>query len=159
VKLLSVNGLQEKDGNKGEANIARSDRYSFLKKTPVYYSDFLNSFDVNPETGNLYQVTNEESVKQSIRNLVLTDRFERFYQPLIGSKIQSLLFDLDTPQTKNLIISTIVETIRNYEPRALEVTAYVDDLDDSDTISILVLFSLANVPEPIQLPLILNRIR
>ena len=139
--------------------MARSDRYSFLKKTPVYYSDFLNSFDVNPETGNLYRVTNEESVKQSIRNLVLTNRFERFYQPLIGSKIQSLLFDLDTPQTKNLIVSTIIETISNYEPRALEVTAYVDDLDDSDTVTILVLFSLANVPEPIQLPLILNRIR
>lgn len=139
--------------------MARSDRYSFLKKTPVYYSDFLNNFSVNPETGNLYQVTNEESVKQSIRNLVLTDRYERFYQPLVGSKIQSLLFDLDTDQTRTLLVSTIIETIKNYEPRAQQVTAFVDDLDDSATVTILVLFSLANVPEPIQLPIVLTRIR
>jgi phage baseplate assembly protein W len=143
--------------------MARSDRYSSLAKTPIYYSDFLNSFDVNPETGNLYQLTNVMAVKQSVKNLVLTDKFERFYQPSVGSKIQSLLFDLNGVATQQLLISTIVETIQNFEKRALHPTAKIDNVEslhsDTNEIDITVQFTLANVPEPIFLPLTLKRIR
>lgn len=139
--------------------MARSNKYSYLQKTPVYYNDFTNNFTVNPDTGNLYVVTNEECVKQSIRNLVLTNIFERFYQPLVGSKVQSLLFELNTPQTQNLLITTITDTITNFEPRAINPSASIYSIEDDNSITITVTFSLMNVPQPITFPLVLQRVR
>ena len=44
-----------------------------------YFSDFLSSFDVDPVKQDLYKVTNEEAVKSSIRNLLLTNTGDRIY--------------------------------------------------------------------------------
>ena len=50
--------------------MARSDRYTSLTDKPIYYSDFSNNLDVNPATGFLAKITNENSVKNSIKNII-----------------------------------------------------------------------------------------
>jgi phage baseplate assembly protein W len=84
--------------------MSQSDRFT-IKNNREYFSDFMANFDKNPVTGNLARVTNEDAIKQSLRNLVLTNRTERFYQPHIGSKVQSLLFDPMGPETEDLLRS------------------------------------------------------
>ena len=57
----------------------RADKQTLERKKSELYSDFLTNFDMNPVTGNLAKVTNESSVKQALRNLMLTMTGERFY--------------------------------------------------------------------------------
>jgi len=98
--------------------MARSDRYTVLTNKPIYYSDFSNNLDINLSTGFLAKITNENSVKNSIRNIVSTINGERFYQSTIGSKISVLLFEpIDGPTTIALD-NAIREAIQNSEPRA-----------------------------------------
>jgi len=61
--------------------------------TTTYYSDIPTNFDVHPVKEDLVLVTNESAVKRSIRNLLLTDPYERFFNPLIGSGIRQTLFE------------------------------------------------------------------
>lgn len=139
--------------------MARADKYTFTSRKPTYYSDFTNNFSLNPQTGYLAMVTNEQAVINSIRNLILTNKFERLYQPNVGSKIQALLFDLNDPTTHDLLTKTITETINNFEPRARQVGVSVDQVLDSEQVSITIAFTMLNIVQPIAFSLILKRVR
>ena len=59
-----------------------------------------------------------DAVKQSIKNLILTNHYERPFHPEIGSNLRAMLFENMTPQMNVLISRQIEELIQNYEPRA-----------------------------------------
>jgi len=140
--------------------MSRADKHSILGKIPEYYSDFLTSFDKNPVTGFLARVTNEESIKQSIKNLILTDRTERFYHPRIGSKIHSLLFEPLDDVTAQMIKDTIEETIKNNEPRAKLINIEAIPYEQNNAYYITIYFYIINIPDqPVQVSIILNRVR
>ena len=63
----------------------------------IVYSDFFTDFSRHVNTGQLNKKTNEDAVKQSVRNLLLTDHYERPFQPKIGSNLRALLFENWTP--------------------------------------------------------------
>lgn len=138
----------------------RLDRYSPTVVQSEYYSDFMNNLDLNPITGILAKVSNEDSIKQALKNLILTRRTERPYQPFIGSRITSLLFEPIDSVTINSIKNEIEETIRNNEPRVSlnEVVVTPDETNNSYNVSIY--FSIINIStEPEILNLILKRVR
>ena len=138
--------------------MSRSDKYTPFKKKE-FYSDFLINFDMNPITGTLARVTNEDSVKQSLKNLILTNRTERPYNPLLGSRINALLFDpLDT-FTAQSIKEEIEETIKAFEPRVVlnDVSVYPDEDNNGFTVNII--FSTINIPQETRIELFLQRVR
>lgn len=140
--------------------MARADKYTPITEKREYYSDFLINFDQNPITGNLARVTNEESVKQSIKNLILTNRSERFFQPLAGSRINSLLFENFDSSLISSIETEIRETINLYEPRAnIERVNITESQIDQNTLEISILFSIINIPQIIEMTLFLKRVR
>jgi phage baseplate assembly protein W len=139
--------------------MARSDKYTALSNTIVYYSDFTNNLDRNPITNYLSKYANENAVKSSIRNLVLTGNGERFYNSLIGSKISTLLFDPIDDVTALTLKNTIRETIDNYEPRANLLEINVTPDEDNNAYYVSIVFGIINIPEVFNLDLILNRVR
>lgn len=139
--------------------MARADKFTALARQPVYYADFTNNLDLNPETGYLATLTNAQSIANSIRNLVLTNKYERPYQPQIGSKVQSLLFDPNDPTTHSLLVTTLNETIAQFEPRAINVTVSVDEVIDAYQVLIGVRFSMVNIPLPFNFQIVLKRVR
>jgi|TARA_B100001093_G_C26784315_1_gene995988 phage baseplate assembly protein W len=123
------------------------------------YSDFHKDLRVSPISKDLALMKDEDSVKQSIRNLMLTDPGERLMQPNIGGGIRELLFEQMTPGTLKLMEENIVDTIEIYEPRAeLIDVRVIAGLDDTH-VNISVLFSVRNEEQPIQLDVILDRTR
>ena len=61
---------------------------------PVRYSDINTSFSSHPVTKDITAITNDESVKQSIRNLIYTNTGEILYNSKRGSNIRAMLFEL-----------------------------------------------------------------
>ncbi len=141
-------------------NSSPASAYTIENAKVKTFSDFLDSFSKNPQTGYLGMVQNEDAVKQSVRNLVLTERTERPYQPWIGSKINSLLFDPLDQLTSDALKVAIEDTIRNNEPRAQLLEVDVIANEDLDAYLINVIFSILNIPgQNFDLNLILRRAR
>ena len=63
-------------------------------------------------------VTDITAVKRSIRNLVLTNHYEKPFHPEIGCGVREILFELMTPISAHLLTRKVEDVITEYEPRA-----------------------------------------
>ena len=125
------------------------------------YSDFLNNFDQNPFTGVLARVTNEESVAQSLKNITLTNRGERFYNSNKGSRIRSSLFELFDSGMFDAIKLDLQDMYSYYEPRAIinDIIIQPETLD-LNSLNVSIIFSIINIPgQNFQVSLNVQRIR
>jgi phage baseplate assembly protein W len=140
--------------------LSRADKYSLEQKKTEIYTDFLNSFEQNPLTGALARVTNEESVKQALKNIVLTNIGERFYDSNKGSKIKQSLFELYDPSTIEIIRIQLGEAIAAYEPRAIIQDIRLQEDLDNNGYYITLVFSIINIPDQtFSLDLSIQRVR
>jgi phage baseplate assembly protein W len=130
-----------------------------LSTQKVVYSDFFTDFSRNSATGQLNRKTNASAVKQSIRNLLLTDRYERPFQPQIGSGLKGLLFENYTPGLELRAKKMVEEVFDNHEPRAELLKVDVGGNPDFNTLSFQITFRIINTTEPETLEIILERTR
>lgn len=103
-----------------------------LRKRPEgLYKDFHKDLAINPISNDLAVKKDEAAVVESLRNLILTDKGERLFQPELGSDIRASLFDLATPASLLLLKQKVKDTINNNEPRItlidVEVVSHYDD--------------------------------
>lgn len=141
------------------ALVSRADRTSLIKKKSITYRDFLPSFLFNNDTNDINVVENEDAVKQSIINILLTNVGERFFNPNFGSDINKMLFENVTPQTSSTLTTLIKTAIENFEPRALLHDVQCTPSPDENAYAVTVVFSTINRTEPITLDFLLNRVR
>ena len=126
---------------------------------PLVFSDFYSNFDLESVKKDLLSYKNEDSVKRSIRNILLTDKGERFFNPTFGSDIRKMLFENFSPSTEQVVADLIKTAIGNHEPRANVIDVNVSGNPDQNSMYINIVFSVINKAEPVTLELILNRIR
>lgn len=84
----------------------------------IIYRDINLNFIPNPTTGDIGSFTDEESINRSIKNLVLTNVFERFFDHQKAGGVKELLFEPSTLMTKSILERRITDVIENFEPRA-----------------------------------------
>ena len=92
------------------------------------------SFKPNPVTGDLSVLSAEDSIRQSVQNIVKTAYYERKFWPNLGSQVADALFDnYSASLTEFTIRKSILEAIRWQEPRArdVEVSVVYNDADFS----------------------------
>lgn len=136
--------------------ITRTDKAS--EKKP-YYSDFYTNFNAHPQNKRLAKYTNENAVKRSVRNLILTEPGERLFQPDIGCKIRRLLFENMSDITAIQLKNAIEETITLYEKRARVITVEVVPNEDLHTYDVYIIFEVINSITPVALNITLYRAR
>lgn len=143
------------------ATATRADRLSEIIKKREVYSDLPVNLNPDPMTASLSKLTNEESVKRAIRNLILTEFGERFYQPEIGSRVRTLLFE--NASNGNFLLekldSEIRRTIEQKEPRVQLIDVQTKSWPDDYSLSVNIIFTIINRIEPINLDVILRRVR
>lgn len=130
-----------------------------LKKKLSLFSDLHKDMTQNPLTEDLALKRDEEAVKESIKNLILTNRGERLMQPLIGGNVQAMLFENNTPAIIKLIQEQIKIVIREYEPRATLIDVIVRSSIDESTVEVGIYFYINNIVEPVSVTVFLERIR
>lgn len=98
----------------------------------VLFSDLNISFKAHPVTGNLYLVKDKESIKQSIKNLVLTNKFEVLFDPDIFSNVTYSLFENIDSADLVFLKEGIENVLNNYEPRCyIQDIRYKDDMENN----------------------------
>jgi|TARA_R100000084_G_C4632005_1_gene138846 phage baseplate assembly protein W len=127
--------------------------------TQNFYSDLFNDFSRHAQTGELNKKINENAVKQSVRNLLLTNKGERLFQPTVGSNLKALLFENATPFINQMLHDYILETIENHEPRAEFLYADLSFDHDRNSATVDVTFMIINTGVQATLPLFIERTR
>ena len=123
------------------------------------YRDLDLFFSKKSSSSDVSQVQGVQAVKRSVRNLILTNIYEKPFHPEIGSNLRAMLFENMTPQMNALISRQIEELIQNYEPRARLVQARTIPLFDSNAYAVTINFQVVNSPEPVVVEQLLERLR
>ena len=123
------------------------------------YSDLNLNFTRNPATGDVARLTDIEAVKRSVRNLILTNQFERPFHPEIGSSVRALLFENVTPLNAILLEDRIREVIINFEERAELTNVRVIDDADRNGYRVIINFQVLNSVENVSIQEFLQRLR
>ena len=130
-----------------------------MAKNTRTFSDIDMVFLANPVSKDIYKKYDENAIKQSIKNLILTKNFERPFRSDIGSQISSLLFEPITPVLRATIKKTITNTIISYEPRVNLLNVEVLLSPDNNGVYVTIVFSIVNTSTPISVDLFLERTR
>jgi len=140
-------------------SVTRADRFTQQDRKTQIYSDFLTNLNPHPVSKDIVKYVNENAVVKSIRNLILTNRRERLFQPNLGSNIRRLLFEPMGSDTADNIITFIRETLSTHEPRAkiLNIQAVPDY--DNNLYQVKVVFMVINKQEPVTVDVTLDRVR
>ena len=123
------------------------------------FADLDLNFTPHPVTGDVGFKKDENAVKQAVKNLVLTQHFERQFHSEIGSSLRSLLFEPATPMTKEILRKTISDTITNFEPRVELIDVEIRYKLDDTAVDVRVIFKIVNTFTPIDVNLTLERTR
>ena len=123
------------------------------------FKDLDLDFTRNIVTNDVVKIEDVNAVKRSVKNLIQTNHFERPFHPELGCGIRELLFENFTPLTGIFIRRKVEEVITNYEPRARLSQVSVNEQPDRNAIEVTVNFYVMNMPEPVSVTTLLQRIR
>ena len=130
-----------------------------LKTNSRKWTDLDLDFIAHPVTKDIIFKTDVEAVKRSVRNLILTNKYERPFQPDIDGGVTRHLFQLSTPHTKHDVKGAIENCIANFEPRASVISVIVGGDLDKNGFDVTINFRVVNTPDPVTIELFLERLR
>lgn len=82
---------------------------------------------INPATGRFAVSSEEESVKESVYLILMTQKTERFLRPEFGSDLMSYTFMDINITSVNMMIRSLTEQILSNEPRIQSVSITTDE--------------------------------
>ena len=129
------------------------------KRATVRYKDLDLDFGRNPVTNDVNKLTDVESVKRSVRNLINTSHFERPFHPELGSSIRSMLFEPITPMTALMLQRRVQEVLVNFEPRIRLVQITANPNIDNNAYDLRIYFYVVGSDELIEVQSFLERLR
>ena len=116
-----------------------------LESVSKGFKDISMSFEANPLNNDLIGVKNDTAIARSIRNLVLTNPGERFFNPNLGSRVYESLFDNVDEISASSIKDEIEETIINYEPRVKLQSVKVNPDYDNHTFDVTLIYDIIGI--------------
>ena len=130
------------------SNAALSDAQSQndISRNVRQYKDLDLFFSRKNGTNDIEKITDIEAVKRSVRNLVLTNFYEKPFHPEIGSGIRDMLFENMTPITAVVLARKVEDVIENFEPRARLIGVRAQPNLDRNEYEVTIEFFVVNAP-------------
>ena len=114
------------------------------------FKDISLSFKRHPVTNDIISLKNEDAIKRSVQNIVLTMVGEKAFVPYFGTNVNNSLFNLNTSVEAVGLKEQITTAINNFEPRVnnLNITVTVDA--DSNDMYATIEYDIIGLPVPTQ---------
>lgn len=109
--------------------------------------------------GDVYRKLDAAAVKQSVKNLILTNHGDKPFRYNYGGNLRDLLFDLADDETEVDIESAIISAIQRFEPRAQVINVDARSNPDNNSVSVTIVFNIVNTKEKVTFTTILARLR
>jgi phage baseplate assembly protein W len=123
------------------------------------YKDIDLNFTAHPVTKDVVKRTGNAAIIGALRNLILTNRYEKPFQPEFGSRVRSLLFEDVSFITANVLRTEISKAIENYEPRVGIDAIRVEAQPDENRYAITIRFYINNLEAPVTINMFLEKVR
>ena len=120
------------------------------KRISLGFKDINMSFKKNPLTNDFIVIKNDNAIAQAVKNLVLTGRGERLFNPDLGSGLAQALFENIDVVSASQIQSEIDSLLRNYEPRINLTEVKVDPDFENNAFNVTVEYEIIGIDVPIQ---------
>ena len=131
-----------------------------LDRDAQIYKDLDLFFGKKSATKDISKVNGVQAIKRSVRNLILTNIYEKPFHPEIGSGIRGLLFEPLSPITAFVLSQKVEDVIENFEPRARLVGVRANPDLDRNSYEITIEFYVQNAPtELVDTTVLLERLR
>lgn len=123
------------------------------------WTDLDLSLRLHPIRKDIMPLRDDAAIKNSIRNLILTNFFERPFQPLVGADLLGILFEPATVFTRNVIKDKVTKVVNRYEPRVEILNIEITDMRDSNAYMISISYRIKefNITDTTQV--VLERLR
>ena len=109
------------------------------------FRDISLSFSRHPVTNDIAILVDEDAIKRSVMNLVRTKVGERFYNPLLGSRIEDQMFEIAGSDAAMELEDDIVLLLDNFEPRVANTVVRVSYPVDSNSLIIEIGYDIVAV--------------
>ena len=121
------------------------------------YKDLDLSFTAHPITGDVATKSDSDAVRRAVRNIVMTNYYERPFKPSLGANIRGLLFELDTDRKLNRAKRRLAEAIEDFEPRVEKVRCIFQT--EGNNLDVTVFYNIKNGLSNQELQFTVNRTR
>lgn len=122
------------------------------------YSDIDLTFSLRPN-GDIYKKTDAASVKQAVKNLLLTNHYEKPFNMLFGGNLTALLFELVDEDSGFEIEQAVRQAIERNESRAKVVSVDTNLNPDRNSLGLTVTFRILNTGEIVSVNTVIARLR
>jgi phage baseplate assembly protein W len=130
-----------------------------VTQTLKRYKDLDLNFQVHPIKKDINKTLDEMAVIYAVKNLILTNHYERPFHPEIGSNLNKLMFENMDSITVSVMRKEFEQVIKNFEPRVnikeIEITPEYDE----NRFSVKMTFYILSRTEPVTIEFFLNRER
>ena len=121
-----------------------------LERVSQGFKDISASFQINPLNNDLIAVTNTNAIARSVRNLILTKKGEKPFEPNLGSGVYDLLFENMDKQTATVIRDEIILVLENYEPRIEIIEVLVKPNYEEASMDVTLQYEIVGIDVPAQ---------
>ena len=129
------------------------------KRSNRIYSDLNLSFTKNPATKDVARLFDVQAIKRSVKNIILTNKFERPFDSDFGCNLRGFLFENITEPLLVIIKDRVAMAIEKYEPRVSVEDVVVREDVDKNGLSIMVSFLINGTEAPVSVSTFLQRVR
>ena len=129
------------------------------KRSNRIYSDLNLSFTKNPATKDVAKLFDVQAIKRAVKNIILTNRYERPFNSDFGCNLRGFLFENITEPLLVIIKDRVAMAIEKYEPRVTVEDVVVKDDQDKNGLSIMVSFLINGTEAPVSVSTFLQRVR
>ena len=114
------------------------------------FKDINLSFKRHPVTNDVIVLRNEDAIKRSVHNIILTIVGEKPFMNEFGTQINASMFELNTSLSHIAIKKQVISSLQIYEPRVEidDVTIVVDG--DNNSMSARVEYTIIGISAPAQ---------
>ena len=125
--------------------------------TPNAYKDLDLAFTPHPITGDVATKSDSDAVRRAVRNIVMTNYYERPFKPSLGANIRGLLFELDTDRKLNRARRRLAEAIEDFEPRVNNVRCLFNT--EGNSLDVTIFYNIKNGLSNQELHFTVDRVR
>ena len=137
-------------------DITKTSKQTAVSKSA--YSDLDLLFQKHPQTGDVVVRTDAEAVKRSVKNIILTNHYERPFKPNFGGSIRELLFELTTARKIRKVKERLKSMPETFEPRIHKVQVGLTGIERNE-VSVQVNYSIKNGVKNQNIEMTLTRAR
>lgn len=142
--------LSTEDGNLATSTLVTSRSRDYI--------DVDLTLEAKPN-GEIYKKRDAAAVKQAVKNLILTNHFEKPFLPFYGGNVTGLLFELAYDDVAEETRSSIISALEKYEPRARIIDIDVLAQPDNNNLRVTVEFQVVNTDEIVTFSTVVSRLR